>query len=182
MEITPEEPLHMLENRILNRVDSQDRSNILSLIRNVSLFIKRAQGQPLNAEEQNYPSHPLFSHTEQAGGQNTAEILLYRLRLVDMYQLETAHSIVDLLTRTISIREEQPLSMRKAQILWHLNRNPAIPKYKLAKNIGTTPRTLSKDLVELERDYALRIFSSPDPHKFHLIVKKLMGKNQEKYN
>jgi hypothetical protein len=178
MEITSEDPADMLENQILARVDSKDRSEMQCLLRNVSLFIKRTQGQPLSEEEKNYPAHALFSHAEQEGGQNTADILLYRLRLIDTYQLEKSRYIVDMLTETLPIREEQPLSTRKAQILWQLHQNPVIPKYKLAKKVGTTPRTVSKDLAELKRDYALRIFFSPDPHKFQLIIKIIVFKTK----
>jgi hypothetical protein len=178
MEVTSKEPVDMLEKRILARIEPQNRNEILYLIRNVSLFIKRIQGQQLSEEEKNYPVHPHFSHTEQKGGQNTADNLLYRLRLIDTYQLKNARYITELLTETLPVHEEQPLSTRKAQILWQLNQNPTIPKYKLAKKVGTTPRTVSKDLAELERDYALRIFLSPDPHKFHLTVKIIVFKTK----
>lgn len=178
MEIASEEPLDILEKQILSRLNSQDRNEMQYLIRNVSLFIKRIQGQPLSKEEKNYPVHPLFSHAEQEGGQNTADNLLYRLRLIDTYQLDQSRYIVEMLTETLPIQEIQSFSTRKAQILWQLNQNPAIPKYKLAKKVGTTPRTVSKDLAELERDYALQIFFSPDAHRFHLIVKIIVFKTK----
>ncbi len=174
MEQGPGETLYSLENRILTRLEPQDRSYILSLLHNVIIFIKRVQGQPLTEDEKNYPPHPQFSHSEQEGGQSTVQTLLYRLRLIDTYQLEQTRYISNLLTGTIPTQEAPKLSSRKAQILWQLNQDPTIPKYKLAKKVGSTPRTVSKDLAELTRDYGLRVFSSPDPHKFRLIIKVLL--------
>lgn len=171
MVVAASESLDQLENRILARLDSQDRSHVMSLLRNVIIFIKRTQGHPLSRKDQNYPSHPLLSHAIQEGGQNTAEILLYRIRLVDKYCLDKRRYIVDVLTKNITTGGMKPLSARKAKILWQLYQDPTIPKYKLAKQVGITPRTLSKDLTELERDYSLRIFTTVDSHKFHLTQK-----------
>ena len=171
MAFATSEPLEQLGNRILTRLDSQDRSQVTSLLHNVIIFIKRIQGYKLSKEEQNYPPHPLFSHTEQEGGQNIADTLLYRIRLVDQYQLDKTEYIVDVLTKNITIGEKRRLSARKAQIIWLLNQDPTIPKHQLAKQVGITPRTLSKDLAELERDYSFRIFTTIDPHKFHLTEK-----------
>ncbi len=171
MPVVSEESLDTLATQILSRLDPQDRSYALSLIRNIIIFIKRIQGQEISEEEKHYPPHPLFSHSEQKGGQNSAKTLLYRLELVDRYQLDKMEYIIDVITRSIPYGGKKPLSSRKAQILWQLYQNPMVPKYKLAKQIGTTPRTLSKEIAELERDYAFRIFTSVDSHKFHLVQK-----------
>ncbi|MFX1564494.1 MAG: hypothetical protein ACFFCH_00725 [Promethearchaeota archaeon] len=171
MPVISDESLNALSNRILSRLDPEDRSYALSLIQNIIIFIKRIQGQKISEEEEHYPRHPLFSHSAQKGGQDTAKTLLYRLRLVDQYHLDRIQCIIDVVIRNIPFGGKKPLSSRKAQILWQLYQNPMAPKYKLAKQIGTTPRTLSKDIAELERDYAFRIFTSVDSHKFHLIQK-----------
>jgi hypothetical protein len=171
MPVASEESLDALANRILARLDSEERSYALSLIRNIIIFIKRIQGREISEEEEQHPPHPLFSHSDQKGGQNTAQTLLYRLRLVDQYHLDRIQHINDVVTRKIPVGGKKPLSTRKAQILWQLYQNPMTPKYKLAKKIGISPRTLSKDIAELERDHAFCIFTSVDSHKFHLIQK-----------
>lgn len=165
-----EDPLDQLMNRILSRLNSQDRSDLGSLLRNVAILIKRIEKKPLNEKEKTASAHPLFSHIKQQVGQNTAEALLYRLQLIDRYQLNIKQHIIEILTKNIPIATEARLSTRKAQILWQLFQDPTIPKYHLAKKAGTTPRTLSKDLAELERDYSLQIFTAVDPHKFHLVM------------
>ena len=171
MAVPVSEPLEQLENRILTRLDSHDRSQVMSLLHNVIIFIKRINGYELSRDEQNYPGHPLFSHAEQEGGQNTAEMLLYRIRLIDCYHLDKTEFIIEVLTKNIPTGKKSLLSARKAQILWQLNKDPTIPKYRLAKRVGITPRTLTRDLTELERDYLLRVHTTIDPHKFHLTEK-----------
>jgi hypothetical protein len=171
MTFASEEPIETLEKRILARLDISDQSDMKNLMRNVILFIRRIQGESLSKADQNFPPHLHFSHIDHPGGQTTAEALYYRLQLIDWYQLDKPQFIVNILTRNVLAWSEEPFSTRKAQILWHLNQDPTLPKYKLAEKVGTTPRTVSKDLAELVRDYAFRIFTSVDPHRFRLIMK-----------
>ncbi len=168
------EAFDKLENRILSRLDPQDRRDVRSLLRNVTLFIRRIERTHLSEGEKNYPSHPLFSHRDQKGGQNTAETLRYRLQFVDRFHIDKKQYIIDVLTQNVPMGGKKQLSTRKAQILWQLFQDPIIPKYQIAKKIGTTPRTVSKDLTELEQDYALRVFTNIDPHKFHLTMRIIM--------
>jgi hypothetical protein len=174
MPTATEESLETLEKRILTRLDISDQTDMTGLIRNIILFIKRIQGKSLSDAENQFPPHLHFSHIDQPGGQTMAEVLRHRLQLIDLYRLDKPEFIVDLLTTNILAGSEASLSTRKAQILWQLNQDPTLPKYKLAEKVGTTPRTISKDLAELERDYAFRIFTSVDPHRFHLIMKLII--------
>ncbi|MFX1403702.1 MAG: HTH domain-containing protein [Promethearchaeota archaeon] len=178
MAIISEEPLENLEKRILARLDIADQSDMKNLIRNVILFIKRIHGELLSDVEKKFPPHFQFSHIQTSGGQNTAKALYHRLQLIDRYQLDKPALIEDVLTNNLPIGSEVPLSARKAQILWQLNHDPTLPKYKLAKKVGTTPRTISKDLAELEQNYAFRIYTSVDPHRFHLIMKMIFFKTK----
>jgi hypothetical protein len=168
------ESLEKMENRILGRLEPKDKIYVMSLIRNVIISIKRIQGEALSKEETSYPPHPLFSHADQKGGQSTVETLLYRLRLIDRYHFDKREYIVETLTRNLPIIAEKKFTARKAQILWHIYQEPTTPKYQLAKKVGVTPRTVTRDLAELERDYSFRIFTSVDPYKFHLIPKILV--------
>ncbi len=165
-----EDHFETLQARILARLHSKDRVLVADLIKNAIIFIKRVHGQPLNDEEQTFPKHPLFPFRKRQKAQNIGDDLLYRLRTIDQYQFYKPHNIIEILTRKIPRAEDKKLSKRKAQILWQLFHNTTIPKYKLAQTLGTTPRTISKELKELEDDFAFRIFTSVDCHKFNLIV------------
>ena len=173
MAFTSKEPLETLEKRILSRLDISDQSDMKNLLQNVILCIKCIQDKSLTDAEKKFPPNLQFSHIDKTEWQNVAEALYYRLRLIDLYRLDRPDLMTDLLTSNIPTRGEVTLSTRKAQILWQLNQDPTLPKYLLARRVGTTPRTIAKDLLELERDYAFRILTRVDPHRFHLIMKMI---------
>ncbi len=174
MAIASEEFLDRVENRILNRLVPQERSPVRSLLQNVIILIKRVRGQQLSEDERVYPLHPLLAVIGQKAGEMTLQTLLYRLHLVDRYEFNKSKDIISVLTRKIPIGINESLSARKAQILWHLFQNPSLPKYQLAKELGTTPRTISKELTELHQDLAFNIWTTLDAHKFHFVVKTII--------
>lgn len=161
--------LETLEQQILNRLSAQERSYLTNLLRNVVLFIKRMQGEPLTKEEKLYPPHPMFAHFKHYGGKEAAEILQLRLQFIDRYQLCEPRQIEGILTFEYPTVNIQKLTARKAHILHELYENPIIPKYKLAKKIGTTPRTITKEIRELKQEFAYQIITTIDSGKFNLV-------------
>lgn len=78
------------------------------------------------------------------------------------------------MTQEIPSESEQKLSTRQAEILWQLYQNPRLPQYKLAKQIGSSPRTISKELAELQNMLSLRIYTMVDHQKFKMASKVIV--------
>jgi hypothetical protein len=162
--------LQGLQQRILNRFNAEDRSYLTSLLNNIVLFIRRRKGDQLTAEEKLYPAHPLFAHLTHPGGQEVAETLEFRLRLIDHYQPRDIQYISDILTLECP-ESPKRFSTQKARIIHEFYKDPRIPKSRLAKKIGTTTRVLTKELQELRQGYAFQVLTTIDIGKFRLLNK-----------
>ncbi|MFW9830831.1 MAG: hypothetical protein ACFFD8_03570 [Candidatus Thorarchaeota archaeon] len=161
--------LETLEEQILKRLNPKDRSHLSSFLRNVVLFIKRMQNAPLTDEEKLYPPHPMFAHFKHHGGKEAAEILLSRLRFIDNYKLGKSQLILDILEFEYPTTKIPKLSARQAQILHELYENPIIPKYQLAKITESSPRTISNEIKELQKNFGFEVITLVDPGKFNLL-------------
>ncbi|UCH02719.1 MAG: hypothetical protein JSV20_02740 [Candidatus Bathyarchaeota archaeon] len=169
MAAAAKESLETIEQRILSRVSSTERNHLIGLLRNAVLFIKLMRGEPLAEEEKSYPAHKLLSHSEHFGGKEAAATLAFRLELIDRYQLQNANYIEQILTLDYPAAYGKRLTARKALILRELYEAPTIPKYKLAKKIGSSSRVITRELNELQHEFAFQIITSADPQKFRLI-------------
>ena len=169
MAVMVKESLEIIEQRILSRLSLRERNQSTSLLRNAVLFIKQMRGERLTEEEKSYPAHKLLSHSEHFGGKEAAETLAFRLNLIDRYQLQNANYIEQILTLDYPSAYGKRFTARKALILRELYESPTIPKYKLAKKIGTSSRVITREFNELQHEFAFQIITSADPHKFRLI-------------
>ncbi|MFX1300307.1 MAG: hypothetical protein ACFFAL_03685 [Promethearchaeota archaeon] len=169
MVVDSKESLVAIEQRILSRLNPRDRNQLIGLLRNVVLFIKKMRGEQLTEEEMSYPAHKVISHSEHFGGKEAAETLAFRLNLIDRHQLQNAIYIEQILTLDYPAAYGKRLTARKALILRELYESPTIPKYKLAKKIGTSTRIVDRELNELQNEFAFQIITSADPQKFRLI-------------
>ena len=140
MAVMAKESLDTIEQRILSRLSPRERNQMTSLLRNAVLFIKQMRGERLTEEEKSYPAHKLLSHSEHFGGKEAAETLAFRINLIDRYQLQNANYIEQILTLDYPSAYGKRFTARKALILRELYEYPTIPKYKLAKKIGTSTR------------------------------------------
>jgi hypothetical protein len=174
MAVAAKESLETIEQRILSRLNPAEQNQLTSLLRNAVLLIKQMRGEPLTEEEKSYPAHKLLSHSEHFGGKEAAETVAFRLHLIDRYQLQNANYIEQILTLDYPGAYGKRFTARKALILRELFASPTIPKYKLAKKIGTSSRIITRELNELQHEFAFQIITSADPHRFRLISQSVL--------
>ncbi len=174
MAVAAKESWETIEKRILSRVSPTERNHLIGFLRNAVLFIKQIWGEQLTEEEKSYPAHKLLSHSEHFGGKEAAETLAFRLHLIDKYQLQNANYIEQILTLDYPAAHGKRLTARKALILRELYESPTIPKYKLAKKIGTSLRVITKELDELQHEFAFQIITTTDQQKFRLISQGIL--------
>jgi hypothetical protein len=173
-----DESVETIERRILSRLTAHDRSQPTSLLRTVILFIKDARGELLTEDEKNYVANPLFPHSKHLRKREVAETLHYRLKLIDRYEVKSAKLIEDILTLDYPTNEVKRLTKRRALILRELHEDPRIPKYKLAKKMGTTSRVITTELKRLQQEFAFQIITSTDPQKFRLISEAVIFRSK----
>jgi hypothetical protein len=174
MAVEAKESLETIEQRILSRLRPTERNQLISLLRNAVLFIKQMRGGQLTEEEKSYPAHRLLSHSEHFGGKEAAETLVFRLSLIDSYQLQNANYIEQILTFDFPVAYGKRLTARKALILRELYESPTIPKYKLAKKTGSSSRVITRELNELQHEFAFQIITTTDHQKFRLISQAIL--------
>lgn len=173
-----DESLVAIEQRILSRLTAQDQNQLSNLLRNIILFIRAIRCEPLTEEEKSYPAHQLFDHSKHFGGREAAETLQYRLSLIDRYEVTSAQCIENILTLDYPAAYTKKLTKRTALILRELHEDPSIPKYKLAKKLGTTSRVITTELDKLHHEFAFQIITSTDPQKFRLVSQAIIFRSK----
>jgi len=163
--------------RILARVSTEDRSDLERFLTNLRIIIKKARHEPLTEEERLYPRDSRISHfSRDAWTEEVAEFWEHRLGIVDHYEIADAQRVIDLLTSDWFLPPypvQLRLNRRQVRILLELHRTPLLSANRLARRLGTTPRTAQKELRQLESRFNLRTVYQEDFQKFklaHMIV------------
>ncbi len=174
MQADSSESIQELTKQILSRTAQKDHTILSHLLKNVELFIRRIQGEPLSAQEQAFPAHPLFSQLKQISGNHAAETLIRRLTLIDRFEVSDTQRVIDILTWEYPLTPGKTLNTRKARLIHRLYENPFQTKTALAKHLNITHKMLNQALKELDQSFAFRIFTALDPHKFKLTYQLVM--------
>ncbi|MFX1561900.1 MAG: hypothetical protein ACFFDP_01145 [Promethearchaeota archaeon] len=97
-----------------------------------------------------------------------ANELYRRIQLLTGYQFASAKRVMDFLLA--GIRSQEPLlpTRRQVALLHILNENPEISIGVLAREIGSTPRTVKQEKNVLFERHGVHIAAAIDPHFFQL--------------
>jgi hypothetical protein len=174
MQADSEESIQGLTLQILARTPEKDQPILSHLLKNVEIFIRRIKGESLSAQEQAFPAHPLFSQMKQISGKHAAETLIRRLKLIDQFEVSDTQRVIDILTWEYPLTPGKALNARKARIIHRLYENPFQTKTALAKQLNLTHKKLNQELKDLYQNFAFRIFTALDPHKFKLAYYLIM--------
>lgn len=163
------EQVERLITTILSRSKPRrERKNLEHFLKNVLMFIKRARGIELSDEERKYPTAPYFAHYLMGRGSEAADALERRLNIIEYYNITDAHRITYIITSTTLDPYRPALTERKMRLLGELYDNPILTQDQLAQRLSVSPRIIRREVQELRRDFAFRILTFTDSHKFKL--------------
>lgn len=160
-----EKRIKLIQSAVLAETGREKLALLLANIKRYILEVWEAEHQFAEDEPLN---HPRFNFRNIAHSRAIANELDRRIQLMGEYQLTSATRVGDLLLAGINPLTPLLLTRRQVALLNALKRNPEIRVAALAREIGSTHRTIKQEKETLFEQYGVQIAAIPDPHCFRL--------------
>jgi len=170
MMIMPREILENQIRKILAAIQSDnDRDEVAHLLDTIKRYLLEVWEIECDSIEYLQPNHLRFNLQKIPLSPSIANELYRRIQLLSEYQFASANRVSDLLLAGINSQKQLLLTQRQVAFLNILNESPEINLGVLAREIGSTQRTLKREKNVLFDEHGVHIASAINPHCFRLI-------------
>ncbi len=169
---TQPEALHLIEllkTRIDRSITSRrERSEIVLLLDNMAVYVKRVLRIPLTQAELSLEEHPRINGLVAIPRQRTHNSIVRRLRIVIRFNITSYEKLRRDIIYGLFPLHAEPLNGREIALLSLLYKQPEYSALQLAKQLEVSPPTVRNQIKDLEEKIGLRFTHFVDSHRFRL--------------
>ncbi len=161
--------IELLKARISKAITSQrERTEIILLLDNLAVYVKRILGITLTETDLNLSEHPHISGLVAIPHQRTHNSIVRRLRVVIRFNITSYDKLKRDLLLGLFPQYADPLKGREVTLLSLLYQQPRLSTPQLAKELEVSTPTVRKQMKELEEKVGLRFTNFVDSRRFKL--------------